>query len=217
MKGNKLEKAIEREKSIPPEFYVKLPDKGTWISYWYQIYEVLKTNPKTVLEIGPGSKIVTNYLRGIGIKVLTVDINENLDPDIICSVTELSSCIRRKVDTVLCAEVLEHIPFEYFEKSIKEIWNVTRQNAIISLPEGVATLRINLRPPMMREFNIALSIPHMYEILNVPIWKDHYWEIGRGGYSLKKVSSILSKYFMIKNTYRVPENPYHRFFILKKK
>jgi len=46
---------------------------------------------------------------------------------------------------------------------------------------------------------------------------EHYWEIGKTGYSLHKiVNDIQNTGFKIEKTYRVFENPYHRSFILKK-
>jgi hypothetical protein len=37
--------------------FLKYVNKKRWICYYYQIYEILKRNPKTVLEIGPGPKL----------------------------------------------------------------------------------------------------------------------------------------------------------------
>ena len=46
---------------------------------------------------------------------------------------------------------------------------------------------------------------------------EHYWEIGKAGYPLNKIIKDIQKTgFKIEKTYRIFENPYHRFFILKK-
>jgi len=46
----------------------------------------------------------------------------------------------------------------------------------------------------------------------------HYWEIGKAGYSLNKIINEIQKTgFKVEKTYRIFENPYHRFFILKKR
>jgi len=46
---------------------------------------------------------------------------------------------------------------------------------------------------------------------------EHYWEIGKFGYPLKKiVEDIQRAGFEVKKTYRVLEFPYHRFFVLRK-
>jgi len=45
----------------------------------------------------------------------------------------------------------------------------------------------------------------------------HYWEIGKVGYPLSKITKDIERAgFNITKTYRIFENPYHRFFILRK-
>lgn len=45
---------------------------------------------------------------------------------------------------------------------------------------------------------------------------EHHWEIGKKGYLLKKIIDDLSQKSKLLKTYRVPENPYHRFFVFEK-
>jgi hypothetical protein len=45
----------------------------------------------------------------------------------------------------------------------------------------------------------------------------HYWEIGKAEYPLNRIiDDINNAGFKISKTYRIFENPYHRFFILEK-
>jgi hypothetical protein len=45
---------------------------------------------------------------------------------------------------------------------------------------------------------------------------EHYWEIGKAGYPLKRIISDIERQGMeIIKTYRVFESPYHRFFVLR--
>ena len=44
---------------------------------------------------------------------------------------------------------------------------------------------------------------------------EHYWELNKVSYSLEKVLRDFSEHAALINTYRVPENPYHRFFIFE--
>lgn len=201
---------------VPREHYFKGYDtKERWISYWYQINEVLKSNPKTVLEVGIGNKTVSDYLKKLGIKVTTVDIDESLEPDYVCSVTELSRCFKENsFDTVLCAEVLEHIPFKYFEKALEELWRVSKKYVIISLPHFGPSLSLSLKIPLLRQINLAIKIPlpvrHVFD-------GQHYWEIGKKNYSLRKIRKILSKYYLIEREICPVENMYHRIFSLRVK
>ena len=189
--------------------------KERWISYWYQINEVLKTRPKTLLEVGIGNGTVSDYLRKLGIKVTTVDIDKNLNPDYVASVTELSNIFDENTfDTSLCAEVLEHLPFEYFEKSLQELHYVTKKYLILTLPFFGIKVSFFLKVPIMKKIGFVISLPypkkHKFN-------GEHYWEIGKKGYSLKKILKVISRWYYIKRTYLPLENPYHRFFVLKVK
>jgi len=201
---------------VPREHYFKDYDtKERWISYWYQINEVLKTRPEKVLEVGIGNKTVSDYLRKLGITVVTADVDKSLEPDYVCSVTELSKYFNEnEFDTVLCAEVLEHIPFEYFEKALEELWKVSKMYVILSLPHFGVGFSLSLKIPLLKRINITVKIPlplrHVFD-------GQHYREVGKKGYSLGKILKILSKLFYIEKTYIVPENPYHKFFILRVK
>ena len=55
--------------------------KGRWVSYWHQITEVINSGAKTVLEIGTGTGTVRDCLRGLGVAVTVVDIDESLGAD----------------------------------------------------------------------------------------------------------------------------------------
>ncbi|MDI3501048.1 MAG: hypothetical protein PWP22_819 [Thermoanaerobacter sp.] len=201
---------------VPKEHYFKGYDtKDRWISYWYQINEVLKTNPETVLEVGIGNKTVSDYLKKLGICVTTVDIDEDLEPDYVCSVTELSKYFEENsFDTVLCAEVLEHMPFEYFETALEELWKVSKKYIILSLPHFGLGFNLSLKIPLLRRINLTIKVPlplkHKFD-------GQHYWEIGKKGYPLRKIKTVLSRKYYIEKTYLLPENLYHRFFVLRVK
>ena len=132
-----------------------------------------------------------------------------------CSVTELTKHFRKnEFDTILCAEVLEHIPFKYFEKSLEELSNVAKNYVILSLPHFGIGLSLNLKIPLIRRINFTIKIPfpikHVFD-------GQHYWEIGKKEYPLRKILKIISKWYNIERTYMISENPYHRFFILRVK
>jgi len=201
---------------VPVEHYFKDYDtRQRFNSYWNQINEVLKTNPERVLEIGPGNKTVAGYLKIHGVDITTVDIDKGLNPDCVCSITELSKHFEKdSFDTVLCAEVLEHIPFEYFEKALTELHYVCREFLIVSLPDSRISLMAMLQVPIIGVKTISIKVPfpvkHRFN-------GEHYWEIGKSGYSLAKINGILEKKFIITKSYNSPENMYHLFFVLKKR
>jgi len=185
-------------------------------SYGYQIKEVCKTEPKHVLEIGIGTGIVADLLRRFDIDVTTFDIDEKLQPDVVGSVLDID-LQSESFDTVLCCEVLEHIPYSDFEKALREIYRVTRNHLIMTLPDKNRFYSITAKFPMMtRERRLVIECPflfpkkHKYD-------GEHYWEIGKKGYSLGRIcKSINNSGFTIISTYRMREISWHRMFVAHK-
>ncbi len=208
-----MEDKMTFEPQVPREHYFKGYDtKERFISYWYQINEVLKTEPKNVLEIGVGNKTVSNYLKDQGIEVKTVDIDPYLEPDYVCSVTELSKYLEENsFDTILCAEVLEHIPFKHFEAALTEMQKVAKKYVIISLPHFGIKFRLGVKIPLFNERIFLLKLPYhkVHEFDG-----EHHWEVGKEGYPLKLILSSMSKLFVINRCYLISENLYHVVFIL---
>ena len=192
--------------------FSKYNHRSRWMSYWHQIDEVLRLKPDSVLEIGIGDKTVVNFLKSQGVNITTLDINKDLKPDVIGSV--LTMPFRdSSFDVVLCAEVLEHLPFEKFEEGLKELKRVSRKNLVLSLPHFGRSLKFSFKIPLIKEKRIAcrlaFPIKHVFN-------GEHYWEIGKKGYPPDKIRKIIKKYFQIKKEFIPFENQYHHFFILEK-
>lgn len=202
---------------VPKKHYFESYDaKERWMSYWYQINEVLQTGGRNILEIGVGNRTVSNYLKERGLNVVTADIDSSLNPDRVCSVTELAKFFKQNsFDAILCAEVLEHLPFKNFKKSLKELYQITKRWVILSLPYAGLNFRLTLRLPGIDERSLRLKVP--LEMIQHKFDGEHYWEIGKKGYPLKKILKILEQNFEVVRTYFPPENMYHVFFVLKKK
>ena len=200
----------------PNHYFNKSYDtKERFISYWHQINEIIKLNPKTVLEIGIGNGFVSKYLKERKVNILTIDIDKRLNPDVVGSVLNMPFS-EELFDIVACYEVLEHLPFENFSKALFEIFRVSKSYAILSLPDASRVYRVYLQIPKIGIFKRLIPLPR----LKNPIHKfdgEHYWEIGKAGYPLSKIiKEIQTAGFRVEKTYRVFENPYHRFFILKR-
>jgi len=192
--------------------FFKYDYKDRWISYWHQIDEVLKLEPKTVLEIGIGNQTVSDYLKKQGIEVKTLDIDKKLSPDFIASVTDMY-IDNNSFDAILCAEILEHLPFEKFEQCLKELGRVSRKNVVLSLPHFGPPLKISFKIPLIKEIKIAFKFPYYPKHKSNGV---HYWEIGKRGYSPKKIRNIIKRYFKIQKEFIPFENQYHHFYILEK-
>lgn len=195
------------------DYFEKYDNRDRFVSYWQQIESILSLKPTKVLEIGIGNKTVANYLCGKGVEVITLDADEKLKPDIVASVEKIP-VPDGSFDAVLAAEILEHLPFDNFLGSLKEIYRIAKRGAIISLPHWGWTFYFILKIPFLRRFEILFKIPGL---LKHRFNGEHYWEIGKRGYSLSKIKKeIQNAGFKIVKDFITPDSPYHHFFILEK-
>ncbi|MBP9869586.1 class I SAM-dependent methyltransferase [Patescibacteria group bacterium] len=184
-----------------------------WTSYYTQINEVLGRSPDSVLEIGVGNGIVSDALKRQGIQVQTLDIDPELKPDFVGSVSQIPLA-NASVDVALCAEVLEHLPFEEFEGCVQELARVSRNGVVLSLPHWGYTFRGVVDIPGLPMFRAAWKLPFQKPI---PLGGVHCWEIGRTGYPLSRILTVLEKSFIVEREWLSSWMPYHHFFRLKKK
>jgi len=200
----------------PNHYFNKSYDsKERFISYWHQINEIIKLNPKTVLEIGVGNGFVSKYLKERKVNILTLDIDKRLNPDVVGSVLNMPFS-DELFDVVACYEVLEHLPFENFSKALSEIFRVSKSYAILSLPDASRVYCIYIHIPKIGIFKKLIPLPKLKPSVH-KFDGEHYWEIGKAEYPLSKIINEVQKAgFKVEKTYRVFENPYHRFFILRK-
>ncbi|ERS11286.1 hypothetical protein Q673_11160 [Marinobacter sp. EN3] len=194
--------------------FSKYMSKSRWCSMWHQLDEVLKLEPKTTLEIGPGPGLFKAVAAGFGLKVQTLDIAEDLKPDIVASATDMP--LEDKSYDVVCSfQMLEHIPFKMSLDALKEIARVSGKHIVISLPDAEIQWSYSLHVPKLGTKTIQMKKPlvkakeHVFD-------GEHHWEINKKGYELTTVQAEIEKAvsgFKLEKTYRVPENPYHRFFV----
>ena len=197
-------------------FKTKYDTKGRFCSYWHQINEIILLNPRTILEIGIGNGLVSNYLKQRGLQVTTIDIDQQLNPDKVGSVLAIPFP-DKSFEVVACFEVLEHIPFSDFSQALKEIYRVTTSFAILSIPDCSKTYRLFVQLPFIGEIRKIITIPSIRPEVH-KLNGEHYWEINKAGFSLKKIISYINEVgFEILKTFRVFEKTYHRFFVLSKK
>jgi len=72
MGSNKSKYKFQYPQVKPNHYFVNSYDsKGRFISYWYQINEIIKLNPKKVLEIGIGNGFVSKYLKERKVNILS--------------------------------------------------------------------------------------------------------------------------------------------------
>lgn len=199
----------------PPNYFSpQYCHPGRMASYGYQIRETLNCKPKNLLEIGIGNGVVAYVIKNFGVSVTTLDTNRELKPDIVGSVIDMP-LPDQSFDLVICCEILEHLHYDEFESALAEIHRVTRRFLILSLPDSTRYYRVEFRLPKIRckySRDVPFRKPKKHEFDG-----EHYWEIGKAGYSLDKICNSIAKTgFSIEKTYRIWENPYHRMFVAYK-
>ncbi len=188
-----------------------------WCGYWHQLNEIISSEAKSVLEIGLGDKTIDEYIKNnTDIKYSSLDIAEDMEPDIVGSIDKIP-LDNNTFDLVCAFEVLEHLPYEKFEISLKEMARVSKTGEILlSLPHWGRHFGIELRLPYFKK----IQWQYKFKSIIKPKHKfngQHYWEIGKRGYSFKKIiDSINNADLQIKKEYIIFESPYHHFFKLKK-
>jgi SAM-dependent methyltransferase len=188
--------------------------KKRWTSYWHQVDEVLKLSTDSVLEVGVGVGIFKEIARNFGINVETVDIDADLKPDYIASVLELPFK-DNAYDVIVAFQILEHLPYEQFTKALSEIKRVATRYVILSLPDAERIWRYCFCFPLLDEKNFYIKRPRIFPKKH-KFDGEHYWEISKKGYPLSRITKEFEDQGLdLIKTYRVPENTYHRFFVLR--
>jgi len=186
--------------------------KSRWMSIWHQLDEVLQLKPDQVLEVGPGPGFFKAIAMSIGIKIVTLDLDPELDPDYVVSVFNMPF-EDGSFDVVCAFQMLEHLPFEESVEAFNEMTRVARKAVIISLPDARKLWPVSFYVPKFG--NLCFFVPKPQFLLPKHVFDgEHYWEINKRGFPLKKIVELFAiPGWELQKTFRVHENPYHRLFI----
>jgi SAM-dependent methyltransferase len=182
---------------------------------WHQAKEVARLvhDGGEVLEIGPGAGYTTFLLRTWGLRVTTMDLDPKLNPDVVGDVT--NPCfVANSFDCVLAAQVLEHIPFEEFETTVKELARITKRYVIITLPAPLIGIAGLLNAPSFSPVGLTLGLPyyvkHRFD-------GQHYWELGKRGSSVRYVRQKIARHLDIIDEFRPVLSLRCYFFVARKR
>ncbi len=203
---------------VHPDHYRRSYDsKGRFCSYWAQIEETLSANTPPVLEIGVGNATVSSYLKRVGIPLTTLDLDCALSPDVQGNVLHLPFR-DGAFGTVMACEVLEHLPFEYFPAALREMARVSSSHLIISLPNTSRTIGIRIQFPVFGAVQRLLELPWLLPAKSVTVADQHFWELGLPDYGVDRVKAMMVTAGLdLRREFRVTENPFHHFFVLRKR
>lgn len=204
------------EASIPRDEYF---DAGYFevrqlLAQAMQISMLKNLGPANLLEIGIGNGFTSTFLRLSGMKVVTVDINKDLNPDVCISISDVLSHFGEDAfDLIACCEVLEHLPFSEFSKNILSL-RKTAKRLFLTLPSYSRSYGISgiLKLPAMKArcFNLCLHPRKRSSLDNT----EHFWEVGyRNDCTKKKIVEILKSSYENVQCGRMPMKPNQLFFI----
>lgn len=193
--------------------YLTLPRA---ITHWYQANEVADATPPAgrVLEIGPGSGHTTWLLRNWGYRVTTCDFDPAIGPDVVADVRRLPFA-DRSFDTVIAAEVLEHLPFDDFGTALQQLARIAERAVVVTLPAPFLGIAALLNLPGLRPRAMHVGVPYA---VRHRFNGEHYWELGKAGYGLATVKKqIEASGLRIVRAFRPAASLYCYFFVTEPK
>lgn len=185
-----------------------------WNSYYHQLALVRAIAPTTLLEVGVGEGVVARQLSAEGVHVTTLDIAEDLGPDIVGSVTDIPK-ESNSFDAVLAAEILEHIDFADVPQALRELARVVRTHVIISIPHPGYVFSLSFKLPLLPKIDLLAQVPFFWKthVFN----GEHYWELGKKGYPVSRFVAVAKDAGLQLVSYsKYADDPGHRFFVFKK-
>jgi len=198
--------------------------KARWLHYNNQVRYVRKEIRKRggsienfkVLEVGPSHGFVTDYLKKFGVDITTIDNKLDYKPDVLGDVRDMPF-EDNSFDMILVCEVLEHMEYENFPISLREMRRVSRGKVLLSLPDVRRILfHINFKLPFMKHFDYMVKIPTFKKhVLKAP--GAHYFEIGARGYPPSFIKEeILNSGFNIISSKVFSDTPKNHYFLMEK-
>ncbi len=185
-----------------------------WMSYFHQLGLIEKIGAKNVLEVGVGSGVLARELMARGVEVTTLDIAEDLHPDIVSSVTDIPR-EAASFDAAVAFEVLEHMPFEESAQALRELARVARTHVLVSLPHPGWVFSIIYKLPLLPKIEFFFQIPFFWRTHTFN--GEHYWELGTKGYSIRHFINVAHACGLhLVSLQKHANDPAHRFFVFKK-
>jgi len=169
-----------------------------------------------VLEVGPGPGVFKAVASCFGVCVETLDIDSELRPDYLGSVFNMPFG-DGEYDVVCAFQVLEHMPFKKSLEAFQEMARVSDRYILFSVPDSSVSVSFTVGLPHFGVRSVYFSFPRLWD-WTARFDGQHYWEIGKRGYSRRRVSLAFQGCagVCLSKRFRIPEYPYHCFFVFDK-
>ena len=162
------------ELNFSSDWIKHLEGQEHWAFYWHQAKLVEDHIPQDsrVLEIGVGTKFLSNYLRSRGREIITLDIDADKAPDYVDDASSFDYGAL-DVESVLAFEIFEHLPFPLFCRVIERLSACEVKRIVFSVPWcEKKLLRAQVKLPRMKPYRFAITLP----------WRrvstiNHFWEL----------------------------------------
>ncbi|MEZ5071184.1 MAG: methyltransferase domain-containing protein [Bacteroidales bacterium] len=180
-KGSQILDGVEYTYSS--QWIHQLEGEEHWRSYWHQLGFLLPHLKKEdrILEIGPGSGFLRNYLTAKGYQVTTLDIDEAKSPDIVANIVTYE--FPDVYDHILAFEVFEHIPYEKFLEVLARVRTSVRKSLFLSIPSNHRIwVHAELVLPLIKHVTFSLKTKRHRLVAS-----NHFWELAYRGHTEKKL------------------------------
>ncbi len=209
---------VNRTSSSPPNIQVDAqhyfenylsPKRMTSISYQYKL--ALNSKAESFLEVGTGNNLLKFLLSRSNKKIIGVDIDINIFPDVLGSFPQLPFG-NKSFDACLCFQVLEHLPYSLFVPSLLELKRLSKGFVIVSLPDKTQFLSRKRR--LADYFYRKTGLGGRWKIKKPRRNPQHFWEIGVDKSLDDLIISIKTTDLEIIDHFRNPYYQFHHFFVL---
>lgn len=126
--------SVEKRERIGWNLHAKYLTPKRMSSIGIQFQLCTRTQTHHFLDVGAAGGLLTWILNQNGMSTWSVDIRPVAGPDIVGALPRLPFK-NNAVETSLCFQVLEHIPYTLLEPSLTELARVASRYVIISLPD----------------------------------------------------------------------------------
>ena len=174
---------------------------------YYQYRDVRRCgDARRLLIIGPGQGLDTQVFKWRGYEVTTFDIDDSFDPDVLGSVHDMHMFADRQFDVVIASHVLEHLAVAYLDRALDELARVAGF-ALIYLPVAGRHAQLRAIPGIKNlDFSIIIDLFNYFArpdgVSSRYCQGQHFWEIGRPGFTVRAVRDRIARGFEIIDAYR---------------